>query len=66
LCELGFQKERDRFKVEKQMELGQVHAVFHFFVADEVVPEPSTTGQAINPTEGNWELERITLRVRVQ
>jgi len=63
-CSEGHQKVRDRFRLEKHLGLGMIRATFHFFVVEEMIPEPSTNGQALNPLCGYWLLERISLALQ--
>jgi len=64
-CSEGHQKRLDRFRLEKQLGLGMIRATFHFFVCEEMIPEPSTSGQALNPLYGYWLLERISFAIRM-
>lgn len=54
-----------RFKLEKQYDLGMIKTTFHFFVSEEMIPQPLVNGHALNPLCGYWLLERITFAVRI-
>lgn len=62
---LGFQRLRDRFKLEKYVALGMVRATFHFFVREELQPQPEASDEFQAPDRGNWLLERISIGIRV-
>ena len=55
----------DRFRMEKQLGLGMVRVTFHFYVGEEMIPEPVLTGQALNPLCGFWILERVSIAIRL-
>ena len=55
----------DRFRMEKQLGLGMVRVTFHFYVGEEMIPEPVLTGQALNPLCGFWILERVSIAIRM-
>ena len=60
----GHQKKGERFKVEKQIDLGLILFTLHFYVREELIPEPLTTGQPVNPLDGYWILERVSYAFR--
>jgi len=64
-CHSGNQRMGDRFRMEKQLGLGMVRVTFHFYVGEEMIPEPALTGQALNPLCGFWILERVSIAIRM-
>lgn len=64
-CSLGFQRQRDRFKIEKYVAFGMVRVTFHFYVREELWPQPDAAGPFALPERGNWLLERISIAIRM-
>lgn len=61
----GFQRSRDRFKLEKYVAFGRVRVTFHMFVREELSPRPESSEVFASPERGNWLLERVSIGIRV-